>query len=96
MGGRTCRHCLGPLAAARVYGISTTGLDGRPVPPFKKAAPHRWQVMEGQQVPGTDAPCEDGYQLAQVLAWVAAQRANMTERLRWRGEIRELMSHILQ
>jgi hypothetical protein len=37
----------GPLAAAGVYGISTTGVDGRPVQPFKKAAPHRWQLTEG-------------------------------------------------
>ena len=31
----------GPLAAARVYGISTAGIDGRPVQPFKRVAPHR-------------------------------------------------------
>jgi hypothetical protein len=85
----------GPLAAARVYGISMTGTDGRPVPPFKKVAPHRWQQTEGLQVPGTHAPCEDGYEIAQVLAWVAAQRADVTERLRWRGQIRSLMSHLL-
>ena len=85
----------GPLAAARVYGISMTGVDGRPVRPSNRAAPHRWQLTEGQQVPGTHAPCEDGYQIAQVLAWVAAQRANVAERLRWRGQIRDLMSHLL-
>lgn len=86
----------GPLAAARVYGISTTGVDGPPVPPFKKVEPHRWQLTKGQPVPGTHAPCEDGFEIAQVLAWVAAQRANVAERLRWRGQIRGLMSHLLQ
>lgn len=86
----------GPLAAARVYGISRTGVDSRPVQPFKKAAPHRWQQTEGLQVPGTHAPCEDGYEIAQVLAWVAAQRADVAERLRWRGQIPGLMSDLLQ
>ena len=36
------------------------------------------------------------YEIAQVLAWVAAQRANVAERLRWRGQIRGLMSHLLE
>jgi hypothetical protein len=86
----------GPLAAARVYGISTTGIDGASVQPFRKVAPHRWQLSEGVQVPGTQAPCDDGYQIAQVLAWVAAQRANVAEQLRWRGQIRDLMSQLLR
>jgi len=89
-------NAWGPLAAARVYGISTTGVDGRPVQPFKRAAPHRWQLTEGLQVPGTHAPCEDGYEIAQVLAWVAAQRADVAQRLRWRGQIRGLLSDLLQ
>ena len=86
----------GPLAAARVFGISTTGVDGAPVQPFKKLPPHRWQLSDGVQVPGTHAPCEDGYEIAQVLAWVAAQRANVAEQLRWRGQIHGLLSHLLQ
>jgi hypothetical protein len=86
----------GPLAAARVYGISTTGVDGRPVQPFRRVAPHRWQRTEGPQVPGTHAPCGDGYEIAQVLAWVAAQRADVAQRLRWREQIRGLMSDLLQ
>ena len=85
----------GPLAAARVYGISTTGVDGRPAQRFKGAVPHRWQLTEGLKVPGTDAPCDDGYEIAQVLAWVAAQRGNVAQRLQWRGQIRTLMSHLV-
>jgi hypothetical protein len=86
----------GPLAAARVYGISMTGLDGAPVRPFRRAAPHQWVMNAGLEVPGTHAPCADGYEIAQVLAWVAAQRANMAERLRWRGEIRGLIASLVQ
>ena len=86
----------GPLAAARVYGIARTGVDGPPVQPFKRVEPHRWQLTEGVQVPGTHAPCEDGYEIAQVLAWVAAQRANVAEQLRWRGQIQGLKSELLQ
>ena len=68
---RKCRcACSSPntarasRSAQRCRGISTTGVDGRPV---QRAAPHRWQLTEGQQVPGTHAPCEDGYEIAQVL-----------------------------
>lgn len=85
----------GPLAAARVYRISMTGLDGSPVRPFRGRVPHLWQLADGVEVPGTHAPCADGYEVAQVLAWVAAQRADVAERLRWRGQIQGLMASLI-
>lgn len=85
----------GPLAAARVYGISTTGCDGKPVGSFKKVQPHEWSLAKGGPVPGTHAPCGDGYEIAQVLAWVAAQRGDVAQRLQWRGQIRALMAHLV-
>ena len=85
----------GPLAAARVYAIATTGVDGIPVRRRRNASPHRWSLTEGTAVPGTDAPCEDGYAIAQVLAWVAARRGDMAQRPQWRAQIRALMSHLV-
>lgn len=86
----------GPLAAARVYGISTTGCDGRPERSRRGVPPHAWPLTIEAPVPGTDAPCTDAYEIAQVLAWVAAQRGNVAKRLEWRGQIRGLMSHLVQ
>jgi hypothetical protein len=40
-------------------------------------------------------PVFDRYEIAQVLAWVAAQRGNVAQRLQWRGQIRILMSHLV-
>ena len=82
----------GPLAAARAYAIAATGNDGQPIPPQRKAPPHAWSLTNGQPVPGTHAPCGDAYELAQVLAWIAANRGNIAQRLDWRAQIRPLMS----
>jgi hypothetical protein len=84
----------GPMAAARVYGIATAGLDGRPAPPSRRAPPHAWTIREGHPVPGTHAPCADAYQVSQVLAWVASRRNNVAKRLEWRDEIGALMSQL--
>jgi uncharacterized protein DUF932 len=85
----------GPLAAARVHHIATTGTDGTPMRSFQRATPHEWPLMPGTVVPGTHAPCEDGYQIAQVLAWMAAQRTNVAERFAWRTQINPLMSQLI-
>jgi hypothetical protein len=85
----------GPLAAARVYAIATTGVDGIPVRRRRNAPPHRWSLTEGTAVPGTDARCEDGSGVAQVLAWVATRRGDVAQRLQWRAQIRALMSHLV-
>jgi hypothetical protein len=84
----------GPMAAARVYAISTTGLDGRPTPPRKRSPPHSWILTQGHAVPGTNAPCTDAYQVGQVLAWIASRRSNVAKRLEWRDDIRELMCRL--
>jgi len=85
----------GPLAAARVYAIATTGMDGRPLPPRRMAPPHAWMLANGEAVPGTHAPAADGYELAQILAWIAARRGNVAQRLAWRGQIQQLMSWLV-
>jgi hypothetical protein len=88
-------NAWGPLAAARVHGIATTGLDGKPVPPWRRAKPHTWLLIGGQPVPGTAVPCGDAYQLMQVLSWVASRRRNVAQRLQWRGQIRGLLADVL-
>jgi hypothetical protein len=82
----------GPMAAARIYGIAASGYDGTPA--RTRVAPHARKLTDRLRVPGTAAPCEDAYELAQVLAWVAARRSDVTERLQWRSEIQGLMDEL--
>lgn len=85
----------GPWAAARVYAISTSGVDGTPSSPFVKGAPHRWSLKDLVDVPGAEPPGDHGYAIAQALAWVARQRNDVAERLKWRGQIRPLMAQLI-
>ncbi|MEO8077634.1 MAG: DUF932 domain-containing protein [Acidobacteriota bacterium] len=79
----------GPLAAARVYGIASTGFDGKPS--VKKVPPHEQTLTARHRVPGTPTRCVDAYAAAQVLAWVAARRTDVAQRLQWRSDIRDLI-----
>jgi len=85
----------GPLAAARVHTIATTGFDGVRAKPFTKRPPHQWAMDRTIEVPGTRLPSDDGFAIAQVLAWVASHRRDVAERLAWRGSIRLLISHLI-
>jgi Domain of unknown function (DUF932) len=85
----------GPLAAARVFAISDTGWDGARARPFRNGPPHSWSLNRTDRVPGTTAPCRDGYEIAQVLAWVASQRGDVAQRLQWQAQIRALISHLV-
>ena len=84
----------GLYAAARVYGIATTGEDGTPERIFRKVAPHERSLIDTTPVPGAKNSCDDAYGIAQVLAWVAAQRNNVAERLEWRTDIPALMEKL--
>lgn len=84
----------GAFAAARVHAIATTGLDGEPSRTPKGAPPHARHIVRPIRVPGAEAPCRNSYGLAQALAWVAARRNEVAERVAWRGEIPELMAQL--
>ncbi len=84
----------GTFAAARVHAIATTGLDGEPSRTPKGAPPHAREILHPKPVPGAEAPRTDGYGLAQALAWVAARRNEVAERVAWRGEIPELLAQL--
>ncbi len=81
------------MAAARVSGVAASGYDGTPA--HKRVAPHAQKLTDRVRVQGTTAPCEDACELAQVLAWVAARRADVTQRLQWRSEIQGLMDDVI-
>jgi hypothetical protein len=85
----------GPWAAARVYAISRRGEDGTPALPVPKGSPHRWPLRDLVDVPGAEPPGDHGYAIAQALAWVAKQRNDVAERLKWRAGIRPLMAQLI-
>ena len=84
----------GTFAATRVHAIATTGHDGEPSRTPKGAPPHARQILHPKPVPGAEAPCKDRYGLAQALAWVAARRKEVTERVAWRGAIPKLLAEL--
>jgi hypothetical protein len=84
----------GPFAAARVHAIATTGFDGEPSRTPKGAPPHAREIVNPTRVPGAEAPCKNSYGLAQALAWVAARRNEVAERVAWRDEIPGLMAQL--
>ena len=84
----------GIMAAARAYGIATTGFDGEPERGARKLVPHRRQVSRAIAVPGSQAPCGDRYAAVQILAWIASRRNSVTERTAWRAQIGTLVQHL--
>ena len=84
----------GPFAAARVHAIATRGVDGEPSRTPKGAPPHARDIVNPTPVPGAEAPCRNSYGLAQALAWVAARRNEVAERVAWRGEIPALIAQV--
>lgn len=85
----------GVLAAARVHHITQTGCDGMPKRSGRTHLPQAWPVMSTERVPGTVVPCSNAYQVAQVLAWVASRRADITRRLQWRAQISDLITQLI-
>ena len=84
----------GAFAAARVHAIATTGLDGEPSRTPRGVPPHARALLHPKPVPGASAPCKDRYGLAQALAWIAARRNDVTERVAWRGAIPRLLAEV--
>ncbi|HEX6975598.1 MAG TPA: DUF932 domain-containing protein [Vicinamibacterales bacterium] len=84
----------GPFAATRVYWIVTTGFDGTPRPRPRRVAPHGRVIDDPRAVPGQNAGASDRYAIAQALAWVARQRREIGESLRFRNQIEELMAQL--
>ena len=77
-----------------MHAIATMGLDGEPSRIPKGAPPHTRHIVRPIRVPGAEAPGRNSYGLGQALAWVAARRNEVAERLAWRGEIPELMAQL--
>ncbi len=96
-----CRWVDGPvsyrwglMAAARVLSIVTRGKDGEPSRTPRGGPASVRDIPHPRDVPGAVAPCDHAYGIAQALAWVAARRSEVAERLQWRRDIPELMAQL--
>jgi hypothetical protein len=81
-----------PLAACRVWAISSTGRDARFLPPFEKVLPSNRIVELLKPVPGSPSRAVTIYDVVQAMSWVASRRTDVDEveqRQRQIGELAE-------
>ena len=79
------------LSAARVWHICQSGRDARFVPPFERGAPSLRRVRLLGPVPGSYAPAETLYAVAQALSYVASRRGDLEEARSAQAQIADLM-----
>jgi len=77
-------------AAARVWHIVTTGMDGD-VQQASNRKPHELQLKSMREVPGACAPVSNLFHVSQVLSWIAGTRTNVQEQLQYIRDIPSLM-----
>ena len=86
----------GALAAARTNHICRTGHDGVFADPFESAPPSQKRMARMQKVPGCPSTSDNAFAIAQVLAWIAKERRDISEQLDRMREIPELMASMLR
>lgn len=84
-----------PLAACRVWAISTTGRDARFVPPFKKLSPSERIVKLLSPVPGSPKRAGTIYDVVQAMSWVASRRTDVDEVEQRQRQIGELAKSLM-
>ena len=81
------KKAWGFKAATRAFHIASAGRDVTIVGPYKGHSPMTIPVSAGDAVPGAAARCRNLFDLSQVLAWLARDRADIQEQLSWREQI---------
>jgi hypothetical protein len=84
-----------PLAACRVWSISSTGRDARFVPPFEKMPPSKRIVELLNPVPGSPGRAGTIYDVVQAMSWVASRRADVDEAEQKQRQIGELAESLM-
>lgn len=87
-------------AAARVYHIAKTGLDGNFTNKTKKKKNVKYSDLTLDpktitEVPGAFAPVRNAYDLSQVLSWIASRQNTLQKQLVWMTDIPKLMQSLL-
>jgi len=85
----------GVKAATRAYHIATQGRDAKVVDFAPKAPPSKKDIELGDTVEGSDKPADNMFAASQVLTWLASQRRDIEDQLRWQGDIPDLMRSLI-
>jgi hypothetical protein len=78
-------------AATRAFHIASCGHDVTIAGPYKDESPTTMAVHVGKAVPGAPSKCRNLFDLSQVLAWLARDRADIQEQLQWREQIPKVL-----
>ncbi len=85
----------GVLAAMRVFHISNSGHDVKLKVPFAEGNSTEKPVEYLDPVPGAKKTYETAYDVLQAMTFVASQRSNFEERVRWQSEVSGLIDTLI-
>jgi hypothetical protein len=72
-----------------------TGHDVKLSDPFEKGKPTEKTVDPTAEVPGAVIPVDSVYAVSQSLAWLAKERRDVQEQLKWKRQIPELLGPLM-
>lgn len=84
----------GKKAACRVFHICTSGYDVEITDPFALGNATEKPTKPVMKVPGAPDNAKNLYDVGQALSWVATNRNNAEERLKWQTKIPELVESL--
>jgi len=88
------RNGWGFKAATRAYHIASSGCDVEVQGPFKNKTPTTIPVRPAKPVLGAPPRCKNLFDVSQILAWLAKERGDVQEQLKWREQIPELLKSL--
>jgi len=89
------KEAWGLKAATRVLHIARTGRDAIIKGDLKNALPSDIHVGSGNRVPGAMAPVDNAFGASQALSWIAGQRRDLAEEVKWRDSIPNLIKKLI-
>ena len=91
----TLSNSWGKIAACRVYHICRSGHDIEITDPFAKGAATAKPVRHVQKVPGSPETSKTIFDAMQALSWVATNRNNAEQRLKWQADVPTLLRELV-
>jgi hypothetical protein len=83
-------------AAARAYHIARCGHDANVIGQYRDQSPTSIAVVKKEKpVPGAPQQCQNLFDVSQILAWLAKERRDVQEQLKWREQIPELLKLLM-
>lgn len=82
-------------AATRAFHIAQFGHDADVIGQYKGSIPTNIVVKKTKRVPGSPDKCHNLFDLSQILAWLAKERRDVQEQLKWREQIPGLMAPLM-